>query len=681
MSSSCHSSLAEGSIRLLRLLPRQDEHSPIQCQLFDCPLLDSENTYPYEALSYVWGSEDKPYAICIDQGNPSEKGLQVQSMAKIYAKASRVIVWLGGTADDGDQALEKIRIAAAEQSTKSPINRVNPLDTPSGPSPYPGTAFGEELRQKAILTLLQRPWFQRIWVREQMLDIATERRDKVYALLGMSSDPNIAGLSADYEISWRQLFQRLVNFLISDEVSVDTWDDKEIAIIKGKGCVLGEVSSVKRDIDWEDRQNVDITWNAPRYFGMKEKQTSRWTFQASAKSIQVGDAVCLLQGASKPTIIRLHNSYCAVIMVAVPPTDDLPAIRWSGLVRSITAFPHGFLLIWDWDMYPDKSQDGENYEYFMNHQMPKCSNTMERCLKKATRLRNIGLILQDMERDEEAEKSLQKGIEAFEKALSSEDNLELTYPGHGRWIQGDGEELKLLVDELIKDSGVWTPLWLAVANGHEAVVNLLLGTGEVDPDAKDNSGRTPLGVAAENGYETIVKLLFDTGKADLNAKDNSGRTPLRMAAGKGHEAVVKLLLDTGKVDPDAPDSYGETPLMAAASEGHEAVVKLLLDTGKVDPDTKDYVGRTPLRVAAKYAYEAVVKLLLDTGKDDPDAKDYVGRTPLWVAAKCGHEAVVKLLLDTGKVDPDAPDRFGETPLKMAARYGREAVVKLLQSLS
>ncbi|KAH7309925.1 hypothetical protein B0I35DRAFT_453508 [Stachybotrys elegans] len=63
-------------------------------------------------------------------------------MAKIYAKASRVIVWLGEAAGDSAQALEVIRKAAEEQYTNSAIYKPN---------------------QQSILTLLKRPWFQRIW--------------------------------------------------------------------------------------------------------------------------------------------------------------------------------------------------------------------------------------------------------------------------------------------------------------------------------------------------------------------------------------------------------------------------------------------------------------------------------------------------------------------------------------
>lgn len=175
-----------GSIRLLRLMPHHNEKHEksdrIQCKLFNYPLLESiEGMHPYEALSYVWGCSNKHYwisvdgcdlavtenlhaalsslrgsfldrmlwvdAICINQEDEDEKGQQVQFMAKIYAKASRVIVWLGKEAAESNQALEEIRNAAGNQSTNPTINETN--------------------HQQAILTLLERPWFQRIWVRAE----------------------------------------------------------------------------------------------------------------------------------------------------------------------------------------------------------------------------------------------------------------------------------------------------------------------------------------------------------------------------------------------------------------------------------------------------------------------------------------------------------------------------------
>lgn len=67
-------------------------------------------------------------------------------MAKIYGQANRVIVWLGKMIENSDLALEAIRLAA----DKKPINSSN-----------------KEMIQQAILKLLQRPWFERIWVRQQ----------------------------------------------------------------------------------------------------------------------------------------------------------------------------------------------------------------------------------------------------------------------------------------------------------------------------------------------------------------------------------------------------------------------------------------------------------------------------------------------------------------------------------
>lgn len=215
----------QGSIRLLRLMPHQDQEADIQCTLFEYPLQrQTEGIHPYEALSYVWGSEDnqqpvyihsndtgnnycnagpKPGldyhscpsassrrllvtgnlytalshlrykfieriiwidAICIDQTNNDEKGQQVQSMAKIYAKAKTVIVWLGEAADNSDQALRVIGKAAEEQHTNLPLNKATQQATLMLPAQQPANSTAHKANQQAILMLLQRQWFQRIWV-------------------------------------------------------------------------------------------------------------------------------------------------------------------------------------------------------------------------------------------------------------------------------------------------------------------------------------------------------------------------------------------------------------------------------------------------------------------------------------------------------------------------------------
>jgi hypothetical protein len=79
---------------------------------------------------------------------------------------------------------------------------------------------------------------------------ASNPRDKVYALLGMSSnDPSKADLQPDYKISFEELFQQLVKFILGKDISVETSSQR--AVIKSKGSILGQVSSVRRG----DRQN------------------------------------------------------------------------------------------------------------------------------------------------------------------------------------------------------------------------------------------------------------------------------------------------------------------------------------------------------------------------------------------------------------------------------------------
>ena len=228
-----------------------------------------------------------------------------------------------------------------------------------------------------------------------------------------------------------------------------------------------------------------------------------------------------------------------------------------------------------------------------------------------------------------------------------------------------------------RDGSGRTPLSYAAENGHEAIINSLLATGEVGVDSKDNSGQTPLSYAAGNGHKAIVELLLATGRVDINLKGGSGQTPLSCAAKNGHESVTILLLAIDKVDVNSKDNLGQTPLSYAAENGHIAIVKLLLATGEVDVDMRDGLYRTPLWYAARNGHEAVVKLLLATGKVDVDKKDGLYQTPLWNAARNGHEAVVKLLLATGKVHVDMKDAIYQTPLWYAARNGHKAVVKVL----
>ncbi len=129
--------------------------------------------------------------------------------------------------------------------------------------------------------------------------------------------------------------------------------------------------------------------------------------------------------------------------------------------------------------------------------------------------------------------------------------------------------------------------------GHEAVVELLLASPGVDPDATDTLyGRTPLSYAAKSGHETIVKWLLATPEV------------------KGHSEVIKTFLSLDHVNLDSKDCYGSSPLSVAVRKGHTEVVKILLATTEpIEIDSKDRFGRTPLWWAMRYGYADIPQLL------------------------------------------------------------------------
>ncbi|RDW73350.1 hypothetical protein BP6252_07257 [Coleophoma cylindrospora] len=207
-------------------------------------------------------------------------------------------------------------------------------------------------------------------------------------------------------------------------------------------------------------------------------------------------------------------------------------------------------------------------------------------------------------------------------------------------LQFDYVPRKLTLLHIMSRYGLKTPLLSVFKTA---------GYTNVDIDLKDQDGRSPLSWAAENGHEAVIKLLLATGQVDVDSKDKYSRSPLSRAAQNGHEAVIKLLLATGQVE------NGWSPLSWAARGGKEAVVALLLATGQVEVESKDQDGRTALPWAAENGHETIVKMLLDKGADIT-SENGSGWTALHRMAIGGNRNMELLLVDHGALEPE--DFFG-----------------------
>ncbi|XP_070768341.1 inversin [Enoplosus armatus] len=244
-----------------------------------------------------------------------------------------------------------------------------------------------------------------------------------------------------------------------------------------------------------------------------------------------------------------------------------------------------------------------------------------------------------------------------------------------------------------------TPLHFAVADGNEAVVEVLTSYEGCNVTAYDNLFRTPLHWAALLGHARIVHLLLERNTSGTIPSDSQGATPLHYgaqsnnaetvgvflshpsvkdepdlegrtafmwAAGKGSDDVIRTMLALiPHIDINMADKYGGTALHAASLSGHVSTVKLLLERGAM-VDSLDVMKHAPLFRACEMGHRDVI-LTLIKGSARVDLVDVDGHTALHWAALGGNAEVCQILMENG-ISPNVQDQAGRTPLQCAA-YG------------
>ncbi|KAF3185555.1 hypothetical protein TWF788_004377 [Orbilia oligospora] len=266
--------------------------------------------------------------------------------------------------------------------------------------------------------------------------------------------------------------------------------------------------------------------------------------------------------------------------------------------------------------------------------------------------------------------------ELFFSAAKSDDNAIIEL------LLEEGE-----IDPNERDSNGNTVLLLAVGNGNKKLVQLLLHRGAGPSVEVQNSDfSTPLGLAIERGYKEIAELLLDTG-ANVDIR-HRGSTPLKIAADKNQTRMIQLLLDKG-ANLNARGDDDRTPLMVVAEGLNWEMVKLLLDRG-ANPNVKGYCRiplmiaaqrsnweTIPLMIAAQRSNWEMVKLLLDKGVNPDERGSIGGLPPLIIATERSNGDVVKLLLDNG-ANLNAREVYHKnTPLIVAVDKSDGEIVKVL----
>jgi len=126
-------------------------------------------------------------------------------------------------------------------------------------------------------------------------------------------------------------------------------------------------------------------------------------------------------------------------------------------------------------------------------------------------------------------------------------------------------------DVVSRGDGGWTPLMLAAASGHVAVVRALVengadletaGAGDVEIE-----GITPLMAAAMHGHTATLEYLLAKG-ARVDKRSRAGHTALFLAASRGKLDCVEVLVAKGA-------SVSASAVAQSETEGHAEVAAVL----------------------------------------------------------------------------------------------------------
>ncbi|GES61681.1 HET-domain-containing protein [Aspergillus terreus] len=664
-------------------------------------------------------------AICINQADPIERGGQVQLMAKIYSEAARVIVWLGPASDQSDTILEAIRSAASEGTTslhetllrkgidellaRPWFRRIWVLQEAAaarqvrlhcGFIDLDGYTFSAGLRaldrQYPGLIVLRRAVAPVVYTvgraifrpratpcssstRSFSLNIrplgeliemynrheATERQDKIFALLGMSVDnPMAAGLVPNYTLRWAEVFSQTIAFLLGGDVSAQTWEGHELAIIEGKGLVIGKVSKVDT-VDAGDNQAIEIiTTAASGRPGVK----CTLSLQSLSNAVREGDIVCLLSGASKPTIVRLCRDYFTIVRIQVP-------MQLKGARNTIM---HEFLLLWDWEGSRQRSSEVAEYNTLMEVLGPPGTHS-----QRMMRLWHAAMILYQIEEFAKSSIRMQGSLEAHVAELGEEDSRTLTcmqksavlhmilgknaqaevlfkrvimlarrrpeldeittsslsklaaiYRMQERWP--DAQKLRLMEDTIYLMRKGMHSVGEIMAKVTKALDKDLL-TFMFERDGNDVQVTEDLliRIAKETRGVELMKLVFDHKGTALPITDAVIVAAARnMSHGK---AIIELLLERGGNGFSLSDR-----ILLAAAENNESgseIIKLLLERER----GKIAVNGTVVIAAAQYVNEDFLRILMRC-----DRTNYTRDAHIQIASKFDAEFMKMLLAKEGE---------------------------------
>ncbi|KAE8149489.1 heterokaryon incompatibility protein-domain-containing protein [Aspergillus avenaceus] len=635
-----------------------------------CKLRITESLHT--ALSYLRSSQLERVlwidAVCINQKDTDEKNRQIPLMRMIYAQARRVIVWLGEACEDSDDALEaidrfgresqresieggreKVRDACQKLLRRVWFRRIWVLQEVGvcqcisimcGSVQIPGHIFCEGLsRLKVSLPSSVQPvvnFIRGAHLRPastcgtlpigELIDMyrthdATKLHDKVYALLGLSTETmdDEASLKPNYNLQWHEVFKQVTKRVFPSSCSVETWPEAPFAVIKGRGWVLGYVASVSAVEDPSNygRQKVNVIYNkTAQSLGFDKHWGTEWLLQASAEPVQEGNLILFFKGGLGPIIVNLcHDHFAVVVSTAItlsdrekPSCDVVPAQNDSHIQESL----RDIHVTWEISLAGKESKGGPND---LKHSMSGAPQYQEDGCEEAKRLHDTssildGIMIEILEAYPLEHTVIQKLLEQRgESLVVSEDVFKAVA------ANGEEEVMRLLLEQRGESPPLSEDVIIAfAADGDDEVMQMLL---EHWGESLTISEQVVKAAAANGDYgHEIMQLLFEHCDDCLPISEEVVKTAVANDF-YGDDMIQLLLEHRGKTLPISEDIVKTAA--ASTSKGHETMPLFLEHWGKSLPMSEDVVkAATTLEW---YASRIIGQLLALWGESLPIPED------------------------------------------------------------
>lgn len=518
--------LSSDAIRVLRLNHDPFFDNEIQCELIETYLGD----VPYEALSYTWGSMDKPLkitvdaselhvtenlytalqylrlpyedrllwvdAVCINQDNNEERGHQVGQMRLVYKMAEGVLIWLGTSDFHTERFFEAMNDPRLKEVTTAGGKA-------KGIKIDPGLCadFRHEF-QDTFSELMARPWFRRVWI---LQEVATGRKATVMCGRSSVSTRVFAMVPAIVEFSIQEHCQAVLDIMPGHSRRLSWWGERQ------------------------DLQTLLLKFAASEATDERDKIYALLGISSDAYNSKE-----LVPSYLKDTQQLIHDTWSYILFNEVldPSLHGFPKlnmIEFLGILQRLSE--------WTLEWFLHGGRDDMVLRLFG----AKGSVVSRRAAGKTALLSTLA----------------------------------------GRWDHDDlfrGMALHNRVDVNVVDKLGNSPLHNAVLNGRLDKVKALLSRKDILLNSSNLRHETPLIQAVRLGQQTMVKLLLAHPRTDVNHASR-GRTPIALAIRLGKRYLVETLLACPKIEVSRD---GFTPLTEAFKCRHSHILKQLLNSDHVD---------------------------------------------------------------------------------------------------